>query len=399
MNRRTFLTNSLAAMGGSRILGAGLGTLGLQALAGASDSGNGRTLVVIELRGGNDGLSTLIPYGDDEYYRARTSTAWRPKDVLKIDEYRGLHPKLASFSKLYGKGQLAVFQGVGYPNSNRSHFKSREIWHTADLRGRAGNDGWLGRFCEHQYPDSSLPELSVHIGKEVPYSLHSPTHSPVIFTSPDTYRWLGDEDAQGSLEASGKGSKRSTLDRLRGVMADAKGSSGRIRAALNDYETPVEYPSHESSKTMRAAAALIDVGVGSRIISATFGGFDTHANQKFDHSNSLGILDRALGSFIEDLGRSEAGRNTLVLVTSEFGRRVKENASKGTDHGKASVAFALGVPVKGGLFGAYPSLTSLDEQDLRQNVDFRSIYSSAIRWMGGDPQAVLGEAFAPLPFV
>lgn len=384
-------------VGGTRLLNAGVGPSALRAAIDSSPASN-RTLVVVELRGGNDGMSTVVPYGDDEYFKLRKTTAWNPASLHKIDEYRGFHRDLAGMAKRYAEGQVAVFQGIGYPNGNKSHFKSREIWHTADLRGRAGNDGWLGRLCEKRFPDSTLPELSIHIGKEEPYSLQSATHPPVIFRSPDTYRWLGDEDAESSLDAR-ESKNGSTLDRLRRVMTSAKSSSARILDVLGRYETPVQYPKHESSKTMRAAAALIHGGVGSRVISATFGGFDTHADQKFDHSNRLGIVDEALDSFLKDLDRSAAGRETLVLVTSEFGRRARENGSKGTDHGKAGVAFALGNPVRGGLFGEYPSLTKLDKNDLAYTLDFRSVYASALNWMGADAQTVLGGDHIAVPYV
>lgn len=396
MNRRAFLSNSLAAFGGSKLLSLAPGSV---LSMGMQQPESDRTLVIVELKGGNDALNTLVPYGDDEYFRVRKATRLAPGELHKLDDYRGLHPKLEGMAKRYADGGAAIFQGIGYPDSNRSHFKSREIWHTADLRGRAGNEGWLGRLCSQAFPDSNLPELSVHIGKEAPYSLHSATRAPVVFTTPDTYRWLGDGEAESALEAEKAPGKRSTLDRLRKVMSDAKSSSTRILAAIREYETEVVYPKNDSAQSMRTAAALIGSGLGSRVISVNFGGFDTHASQKFDHANSLGIVDKSLDAFMQDIGQSAAGKNTLVLVYSEFGRRVRENGSGGTDHGKAGVAFALGDPVRGGLYGKYPSLKSLDEQDLRYNLDFRSLYASAIRWMGGDDEIVLGAKFAPIPFV
>jgi uncharacterized protein (DUF1501 family) len=341
-----------------------------------------------------------VPFGDDEYYRARKRVRIESSELHKIDDYRGLHPKLAGMARRYGKGDVAILQGVGHPQPNRSHFKSREIWHTADLRGRAGSDGWLGRLCDQAYAESTLPELSVHIGKEIPYSLHSSVHAPVVFNTPDTYRWLGDKSADAALrEKDSTNKKRTTLERLRGVMADAKSSSSRILAAIRNYETDVEYPKNDSAQAMRTAGALIGSGLGSRILSVRFGGFDTHASQPYDHGNALGIFDSSLDAFMKDIRSTHAGKNTLVLVTSEFGRRVRENGSGGTDHGKAGVAFAIGEPVRGGLYGEYPSLKSLDEGDLRHNLDFRSIYASAIQWMGGDSETVLGGNFKPTPFV
>lgn len=396
MNRRLFLTNSLAVLGGAQMLSAAPRRLfDRDGQAGDPD----RTLVIIELTGGNDGLSTVVPYADDAYHRVRKSTRIPTSEVRKLNDYCGLHPQLPRLSRRYAAGGLAIFQGVGYPQANLSHFKSREIWHTANLRGRAGNDGWLGRLCDQTFDESSLPELSVHIGKEPPFSLYTKTHAPVAFKSPDTYRWLGDSSAQSALESAGERREGSTLDRIRAVMSDAQSSSKRILGAVRNYKTRVEYPGNKNGRTLRTAAALIDANLGCKIISVTIGGFDTHASQRADHGNTLGIVDTVLESFMLDLQRSEAGKNTVVLVTSEFGRRVRENGSGGTDHGKAGIAFALGAPVRGGLYGKYPSLTNLDNQDLRYNLDFRSLYASVIDWMGGDSKAVLEGEFKPVPFV
>jgi len=360
---------------------------------------NERTLVLVEFKGGNDGLSTIVPFGDDVYHQVRKRTRIEPKQVHRIDEYRGFAPGLKALSRRYATGKVAVIQGVGYPNPNLSHFKSLEIWHTADLRGRAGNDGWVGRLSAETWPDRDLPERTIHIGPEAPYSLASSTHPPVAFHSPDTYRWLGDRDAEATLDDGGEDSGSSVLDRLRGVMRDARSSSERILSVVRRYETKVDYPGADPGDALRNAAALIHSKLGCRVISIRVGGFDTHANQVFDHPDRMRKVDAALDAFLTDLQRSEAGKKTLVLAYSEFGRRVRENGSGGTDHGKAGVMFAMGEPVKGGLYGKYPSLTDLDDSDLRFNVDFRRVYASAIRYMGGQDEVVLGQRFEPLKIV
>lgn len=403
INRRHFLTSGLGAACGVSMMAPGAHASALRLLGGLQR--DDRTLVVIQLTGGNDGLSTVVPYGDDEYHRARKSTRIATADLHKVDDYRGFHPDLGKLAKHYRNGKVAVIQGVGYPGPNRSHFKSREIWHTADLRGRAAGDGWLGKMCQHTWPDASLPELSVHIGSGLPFSVHSSTHAPVVFNTPDSYRWLGDEESESSLEPvaqeGGKEGKKknSVLDRLRGVMSDARDSSARILQTIRGYETDVPYGNHQTSQSLKTAAALIHSGLGSRIISVSTGGFDTHAYQKGQHADSLRAFDDALDSFLTDVRRCEAGKKTMVLAFSEFGRRVKENGSGGTDHGKASVMFAAGDPVLGGLYGDYPSLTALDDKDLRYNVDFRNVYSAAASWMGADPAKVLGKRYDPLGYV
>lgn len=396
MNRRSFLTASLGAFGGASLL-ANPATAGLR-LWGTGDRTDDRTLVLIQLDGGNDGISTLVPYGDDAYYRVRKSTKVEPKALHRIDDFVGLHPHLKQLARRYGEGEVAIVQGVGYPNSNRSHFMSREIWHTADLRGRAAGHGWIGRLCDSAWSDSTLPELTVHVGENPPYSLQSPTHPPIVFNSPDSYRWLGDRSAAGALAGEGDRKGASVLERLRGVMNDAQASSRRVLRAIREYETDAPYAGHKYAQALKGVAALIDAGLGSRVLSVTMGGFDTHAHQKGAHSDLMKNLDRELHAFMTDLERSEAGRNTLVVVFSEFGRRVQENGSGGTDHGKAGLMFALGKPVKGGLYGEYPSLTDLEGQDLRHNVDFRRSYATAIEWMGARTEDVLGESWEPVPF-
>lgn len=398
MNRRAFLGRTLGAVGSASLLAPAASAGSLRMFGGPRLNDN-RTLVVVQLSGGNDGLSTIVPYGDDQYHLARKSSLIATGTLRKIDEYRGFHPNLAKMATRYEEGGIGIVQGVGYPGPTRSHFKAREIWHTANLRGRAAGNGWLGNLCDQAWPDELLPELSVHIGQDLPYSLHSDLHAPVVFNTPETYRWLGDDDAGESLETAAKRSKESVLDRLRGVMTDAKNSSARILDAIRNYETPVEYTGNKYSQSMKTAAALIESQLGSRVLSVVIGGFDNHAAQKGPHGDALKALDYALDSFLADVQRSEAGRNTMVLVFSEFGRRVKENGSGGTDHGKAGLMFLAGGPVKGGLYGKYPSLKDLDDKDLRYNVDFRGVYATAINWIGGDAERVIGANYYPLPYL
>jgi len=402
INRRAFLGTSLGALG-LTLTAPGAKAGALRLLGGRRREGE-RTLVIIQLNGGNDVLSTLVPYADDEYHRVRKSTKIDHDTLFKVDDYRGFHPKLRKLSKRFAEGEIGVIQGAGYPGPNRSHFKSREIWHTADLRGRARGDGWAGRLCATKWPEESLPELSVHIGPSLPFSLHSATHPPVAFNTPDSYQWLGDEGAEGSLEMKRQDEEEerrpsSVLDHLRGVMSDARGSSERILEAIRRYETPVDFKGETFSQAMLTASALIHSGHGSRVISVTTGGFDTHAYQKGDHATALEKFDDGLDSFLRDVRRCEAGGRTLVVAFSEFGRRVQENGSGGTDHGKAGLMFVAGDPVRGGLYGKYPSLTDLDDKDLRFNVDFRDVYATATRWMGGDVEAVLDRPWAGLDYL
>ncbi|MCB9914087.1 MAG: DUF1501 domain-containing protein [Planctomycetes bacterium] len=390
LDRRAFLAGGLGFTAGL--------CLAPGALAARRDESQ-RHLVLVQLSGGNDGLSTLVPYGDDAYHAARDATRIAAESLHRLDEYRGLHPALTRLAARYDAGELALVQGVGYPGPNRSHFKSLEVWHAAHPDGRVAGDGWIGKLCDARWPQDAPPELVVHLGKDVPYALHSAHHPPVAFEVPETYQWLGDGqelDPGADEPARGGGS---VLERLRRVQRDAQASSRRIRHAAAGYRTDVEYPATREGRALRTAAALLDAGLGTRVVSVDFGGFDTHSSQRGRHDELMRTLDGALGAFLADLRGRSIGAHTLVLVFSEFGRRVRENGSGGTDHGKAGLVLAAGAPVQGGLYGAYPSLTDLDGGDLRYAVDFRRCYAAALRWLGADPTAVLGEPFEPVPFV
>lgn len=365
-----------------------------------------KSLVLVQLSGGNDGLSTVVPHGDDNYHRERKTTRYRASEVLTIDGYRGFHPALKRMHARMKEGGLAVIEGVGYANPNRSHFKSLDVWHTADRDGRSSGEGWVGRLCEAAFGAEALPERVVHVGSTAPYSLYSTRHPALSFALPRNYRWLENEKelarmSDVSRDATDESStRRSRLDRLRRVMRDAHASSRQVRSAVASYRPKTEYPSDVFGDSLRTVAALIHSDLGTRILSVELGGFDTHVDQKNRHDRLMRTLDASLVPFLEDLEMSESGRETLVLVFSEFGRRVAENASKGTDHGCASLMLAAGSQVKGGLYGEHPSLSELDEGDLIFTTDFRSVYATAIRSVFGiDPGRALGSDYPTLGFV
>ena len=364
-----------------------------------------RTLLLLQLSGGNDGLSTLVPHGDDAYHAARPTLRMAADRLLRLDDYRALHPELVRLRKIFDAGQLAIVQGAGYPRPVRSHFKSMDIWHTADLRGRAAGEGWIGRLCGCAWADDDRPDRVVHVGASVPYSLHSGVHPPTAFVTPVSYRWAGSEreveayGEAGAMEEAREGEEGS-LELLRRTLAEGQASSARVRRAAASYRTPVDYPADPFAAALRDVAALCNGGLGSRVFSVELGGFDTHTDQRNRHDTLMRRLDAALGAFLEDLARSEAGRELVVLAFSEFGRRLKENGSRGTDHGVAAPMLVAGARVKGGLYGKHPSLTDLDDGDLRHTVDFRAVYAVIVeRWFAVEHERVLGERYEPPPLV
>lgn len=380
-DRRALLRSAAAGIGGWCFF-AGRPRAARMAFAAGRAAESPSTLVVLQLSGGNDGLSTVVPYGDDAYQRARPAIRVEPSRLQKLDEYRGLHPGLVGLHGLFQEGRLAIVEGAGYPEPNRSHFKSLEVWHTADPRGRNAGEGWIGRLCSEAFGDAVEVERVVHVGANMPYALHSTQHPAISFVVPEGYRWVRSSDLAGPGEPTGENEEASgrerALQRLRAVQKDAQASSAAVRAAAARYRASVEYPSNALGDALRATAALVNGRLGTRIVSVELDGFDTHNDQRRRHDQLMTTLDGALTAFVHDLAASEAGRATLVVAFSEFGRRVAENGSRGTDHGTAGPMFVAGARVRGGLFGKHPSLTDLAAEDLVHTTDFRSVYGTLI---------------------
>lgn len=388
-------------------------------LGGDEEARAGKVLVLVQLTGGNDGLSTVVPFGDDGYGRARTSTRIAADAVLEIDDYRGLHPDLKGLKRHYDAGHVAIVEGCGYPDPIRSHFKSYEVWHTASARGRSAGEGWVGRLAGVAWPKDETPELVVHVGATAPYSVFSLAHPPVIFQTPQSYRWISPETddldayrkaaeedsvrlvaSRKEKSKSGKTGSEAAIDRLRGVLSDANDSSARIRRASVSYVPGAAYPADELGDSMRVVASLLDARIGSRVVSVELGGFDSHNDQRAQHDGRMRSLDAALTAFLDDLKGRSIADDVIVVVFSEFGRRVQENGSRGTDHGTAGPMFVLGQKVKGGLYGKHPSMSELDAGDLVFTTDFRSVYATAIeRWFGVDSAKVLGTKYPLLGMV
>lgn len=360
-----------------------------------------RTLVLVQLTGGNDGLNTLVPFASSVYYAKRPTLAIAERDVLKLNDTIGFHPLLENLSGLYSDGGLAIIQGAGYPNPIRSHFRSMDIWHTGHRSGRVSGEGWISRACDLAFPDTTSSELVVHVGNRLPYSLRSASRPPVTLDSLERYRWVANPATLDALhEQANRESSSTTNDRvqrLRGVMRDAERSSARLRTAIEAYEPSVQYPRGRFGQSLATVAATLAGGLGSRVLSVELDGFDTHGGQLARHEKLLGALDRCLGAFHRDLANQGMLERVTILVFSEFGRRVKENASRGTDHGTAGPMFVLGGGVRGGLHGEAPAMKNLEEFDLEFTTDFRSVYAPVIEHcFAVNPDEVLGQSYPHL---
>lgn len=404
LTRRGLLRAGLLGLGGFTLLGGsarGLVRLSLSdPLPGLGDE---RTLLLIQLAGGNDGLSLLVPHADDRYHAARPALRIPAAEVLALDAQRGLHPQLKRLRALYEAGGLALVEGVGYPKPNRSHFASFEIWHTADARGRAAGEGWIGRLIEARHGDSADPNRVVHIGRELPHSLVSTRHPAACFALPESYRRVGDAPAEELGEPVCEheppaAEPNAALAFLRRVERDARASSAQVRLAAEAYRSRAEYPREAFASALRTAAALIQGGLRSSVISLELGGFDTHENQRTRYDAQMRRLDAGLGAFFDDLKGTPAEGRVLIALFSEFGRRVAQNASGGTDHGTAGPFLLAGAGVRGGLYGAPPDLGQLEGADLVHTTDFRSVYAAlAEHWFEVPHERVLGRRWPIVP--
>jgi uncharacterized protein (DUF1501 family) len=385
----------------------------LTASARAAEQRGESVLVVIQLSGGNDGLNTVIPYADDAYRRGRPSLGIGADRALKIDDYVGFHPSMSGFARLLEDGKLGIVQGVGYPNPDRSHFSSMDIWHTArpqkDATAAAATHratGWLGRLLDAQVAPgtaggSDVPGL--HLGSgQLPLALLGGQPRAASIGTLDGFKLNvgGNADVRRAVEAAASARRDDPdglLDFLQRGAAAALRSSQQVQEAIGTYTTSAKYPETELAQRLKTVAQLIDAGLETRVYYVELTGFDTHANQGNVHANLLAELSDAVAAFVKDLDEHGHGRRVLTMTFSEFGRRVRENASQGTDHGAAAPMFVAGGGVKPGLIGKHPSLTDLDEDDLKFTTDFRGVYAAVLKdWLGVPGEAVLGASFAPV---
>ena len=401
-SRREFLA-SLA--GGSAVLSLGAVVPDfLSQAARAESAGGGNTiLVVVQLTGGNDGLNTVIPYSHDAYRQARPKLAIPPADVLRIDDALGFHPSARGLADLLQGGKLAVVQGVGYPDPNRSHFESMDVWHTCQRKGTPRSTGWLGRYLDASRKAADVDAAAIHVGFEKqPLALAAEHVRVPSFGSPESFRLEeGDgpplREAIESLATRDPEAADPLLGFLQSSTTSALAASERITAALRDYDTPVTYPESDLAVRLKTVAQLIDAGLQTRVYYVELDGFDTHSQQAAAHAALLRQLGDAVRAFVEDVAHHGHGERTLVTSFSEFGRRVAENASGGTDHGAAAPMFLAGSRVRPGLVGEHPSLDDLEDGDLKFHTDFRRVYATLLdRWLGWSSAAVLGGEFETL---
>ncbi len=364
-------------------------------------------LVVVQLSGGNDGLNTVVPYGDDEYARNRTTLRLPTKDLHKIDSMVGFHPRMGAFMRLYEQGHLSIIQGVGYPNSDRSHESAMRIWHTADPDQPGRQTGWLGRAVDSIWEPNSTNAPAVFVGPIAqPFGLNA---ERVVVPSVRSPGDLVIREMPGHLKLQSQRKRAAELPRaeqdnplthfLQQCTLNSYTNSRRIEAVIKTAANTFEYPPFQLAGSLRTVAQLIRADIGIRIFftelgGGGIGGFDNHANQLGNHCALLHHLSESVAAFIHHLKRDKLLHRVLLMTFSEFGRTVKENGRRGTGHGAAAPIFLAGGKLKGGLLGARPSLTDLDNGAPKFAIDFRRVYATMLdRWLGFKSRTVLDRQF------
>jgi len=383
------------------VLGRALAQTPLPGLPGAGD----RALVLVNLQGGNDGLNCIVPHGNPLYYRLRPTLAVPQSDVLAIDANAGFNPAMRALKAMYDKGQVAVVQSVGYPNPDHSHFRSTEIWQTA-VPDRYEHTGWLGRYLD----DAGLPKQNlfngVAVAQVLPEALVSDRVDVPSVAALNGYGLISDRNAVAKrtyaelVRDNGFPFSSPYLAHVAEIEDRAQRGSEELPKLVAGYRTEASYPATPLGRSLALAAQIAGSRIGTRVLYVQHGSFDTHVSQKATQDRLLGEFSDAIAAFYADLAAHGDDARVLTLTFSEFGRRIAENGSRGTDHGEASPLFLIGGGIKGGLYGTAPDLSDTNMGNVRFTTDFRSVYATVLeRWLGRPSRPVLTGNFAQLPII
>lgn len=402
MRRSGFLLGAVSGLAvvanNETIFSQALAQSALPGLPGGSD----RVLVVINFQGGNDGLNTVVPFGMPDYYRYRPSIGIPQSEVLRIDDTVGLNPALAPLKKLYDGGNVAIVHGVGYPDPDHSHFRSTEIWQTAQPKGYEST-GWLGRYLD----DAALPKNNlfnaVALSNVLPEALISRTTDvPAV----DALRGYGlrSDQTSGNRQAFHDFVSDKTvpfhspfLAQVAEIEDHAQRGAQELPKLVAGYQPQATYPATPLGRSLSLAAQIVGSKLGTRVLYLQHGSFDTHVTQRQTQDRLLADFANAISAFYQDLAAHGHDKRVLTMTFSEFGRRAAENASRGTDHGEAAPVFLIGGGVKGGLYGQHPDLGRLNAGNLAFTTDFRQVYATVLeRWLGRPSAAIVGGTFTPL---
>jgi uncharacterized protein (DUF1501 family) len=376
--------------------------------AGMNGIHNDRVLVVLQLSGGNDGLNTVVPYADPAYATARPTVGVRPDTVLHIDSSVGLNPALPGLKSLYDAGNVAIVQGVGYDKPTYSHFENLYVWEYADPK-RAQTDGWLGRLLGTQLDSQGHPLAGCALGEvSTPPELRDARATVSVIQSMAGYTVCGGPGHQATAPAIYRNTPGIYGALFDQALSTAESGMKSLAGGAATYTPATQYVAKGAStaagslgSALQLTAQMIVTEPSVKICHVAIGGFDTHQDESTRQTALLSEVDTAVSAFMQDMAAHGQADRVVLMSWSEFGRRINENGSKGTDHGAAAPLFIVGKPIKGGLYGEQPSLTStIDSGNLKYTVDFRSVYQTLIRdWLQGDATSVLGAAYPELPII
>jgi uncharacterized protein (DUF1501 family) len=365
-----------------------------------------KVLVVLQLSGGNDGLNTVIPIGNDIYYKARPQIGILKEKVLRLTDDVGLHPELSTFKTLYDEGNLGILNNVGYPEPDRSHFRSMDIWQSASSSKEVLQTGWIGRYLDEMCKDCKMPTQALELDDTLSLALRGAIQKAIAVNNPQQLYDNSKDKLLTSLSASHIQSTHdleheNPVDYLYKTMASTQNSADYIlRESKAGYSNTV-YPKTQLAKSLKTISSLILSDINTQIYYVSIGSFDTHVNQANKQSQLFKQMDEAIAAFTKDLKDNNRFEDVLLFTFSEFGRRVNENASNGTDHGTANNMFFVGGGLKEkGLLNAFPNLADLDNGDLKYQVDFKSVYATLLKnWLDADDEKILGKRMEHLSFV
>jgi uncharacterized protein (DUF1501 family) len=375
----------------------------LKAFEGASTvpAGN-KVVVILQLSGGNDGLNTVIPVRNDIYYRSRPRLGIIKEKAFSLTDEVGLHPFLTAFKQIYDDGALGILNNVGYPNPDRSHFRSMDIWHTASQSNEYWNTGWVGRYLDAQCSGCDKPTQALEIDDVLSLALKGDEVKGLALKDPKRLYGISNEKYfKEVLKQHNVNHHEEPVEYLYKTMAETLSSADYIFQQSKLHPSKTEYPNTDLGNSFKTIASLIFSDINTKVYYVSLGSFDTHINQENQQQRLFKEMNDAVASFVKDLKANNRFNDVLLFSFSEFGRRVAQNASGGTDHGTANNMFFISGGLKEkGVLNALPDLNDLDEGDLKYNIDFKNVYATVLKnWLGADAEKILGKNYTPLKFV
>ncbi len=364
-------------------------------------SRSGKILVIVQLSGGNDGLNTVIPYRNDIYYQQRPTLAVQKNEVLQVSDQLGLNPVLSPLQSLYDEGLLSIINNVGYPNPDRSHFRSMDIWHTASESDEYLSTGWLGRYLDSSCQGCQAAHHALEVDDELSLALKGQQKKGFAMSNPEQLKRQTNNPLLKHLAGQSHHDKEENVAYLYKILADTYSSADYLSDKARTHRSQVSYPISAFGKRLKQVAELISADTDTRIYYVSISGFDTHVNQKNQQERLLKQYAEGMKAFVKDLKQNKLLDDTLIMTFSEFGRRVKQNASRGTDHGTANNLFLIGGKLRRpGFYNEGPNLGTLDKGDLIYKVDFRDVYATILdNWLEGNAQQILNKSFQGLSFI